>query len=303
MRNKGVDPLVAEHVINTGNALPIHQGPRRCSPETRKKIQENVEELLKSGIIKASRSPWSSPVVLVPKKGGKTRFCVDYRKLNDVTRKEIYSIPRCDDVLDGLGGKRWFSTLDLQNGYFQIPLSESSKEKTAFATWNGHYEFNYMSFGLATAPCTFQRAMDSVLAGLKYNVCQVYLDDVIISSKTFKEHIQYIAKVLKRFQTARLKLRSSKCHFCCSEVQYLGHLITRDGVRPNPDKIALIAKWEVPKSAANLLSIIGLAGYYRKFIPNFARYEAQLRKAVARATDPKNKNGKWNLTASEIECF
>ena len=205
-------------------------------------------------------------------------------------------------MLDGLGGKRWFSTLDVQNGYFQIPLSENSKEKTAFATWNGHYEFNYMSFGLATAPCTFQRAMD-VLAGLKYNVCQVYLDDVIISSKTFKEHIQDIAKVLKRFQTARLKLRSSKCHFCCSEVQYLGHLITRDGVRPNPDKIALIAKWEVPKSAANLLSIIGLAGYYRKFIPNFARYEAQLRKAVARATDPKNKNGKWNLTASEIECF
>ena len=169
-----------------------------------------------------------------------TAMCIDYRKLNEVTKKEVYAIPRIDDTLDGLSGAQYFTTLDLASGYFQIPMSEADKAKTAFITYDGQYQYNFMSFGLVNAPSTFQRCMDTVLAGLKWSCVQIYLDDTIIASPTFEQHLIDVSAVLVRFKEAGFKLKASKCHFCCNEVEYLGHLITRDGVKANPAKIALI---------------------------------------------------------------
>jgi hypothetical protein len=174
----------------------------------------------------------------------------------------------------------YFSTLDLASGYFQIPMDPESKEKTAFITYEGQFEYNFMSFGLVNAPATFQRCMDSVLAGLKWKSVQIYLDDAIIASTSFEEHLSDLKEVFVRLKDANLHLKASKCHFFCPEVQYLGHLITRDGVRANPKKVELIANWGIPSSAANLHSFLGLAGYYRRLIRNFAAREAPLRKLL-----------------------
>ena len=146
-----------------------------------------------------------------------------------------------------------------------------------------------MSFGLVNAPSTFQRCMDKVLAGLKWNCVQIYLDDSIIANASFEEHLQDILKVLTRFEEAGLKMKASKCHFCCSQVEYLGHLITKDGIRANPDKITAISKWEIPTTPANLHSFLGLAGYYRRLILKFAEKESPLRKALLRAGDDLKK--------------
>jgi hypothetical protein len=269
---------LAQHKIDVQGAMPINQGPRRVSPAQRKVIKETIDKLLEGGIISPSRSPWASPVLLVPKGETDYRMCIDYRKLNEVTKKEIYALPRIDDIIDTLGNKMYFSTLDLASGYFQIPMDPESKEKTAFITYEGQFEYNFMSFGLVNAPATFQRCMDSVLAGLKWKSVQIYLDDAIIASTSFEEHLSDLKEVFVRLKDANLHLKASKCHFFCPEVQYLGHLITRDGVRANPKKVELIANWGIPSSAANLHSFLGLAGYYRRLIRNFAAREAPLRK-------------------------
>lgn len=299
-----VAPSVAEHSIDTGDAKPINQGPRRVSPDQRRIIKETIDKLLDAEIISPSKSPWASPVLLVPKKGGETRMCIDYRKLNAVTKKEIYALPRIDDVLDQLGGKYWFTTLDLASGYFQIPMSEPDKEKTAFITYDGQYQYNYMSFGLINAPSTFQRCMDTVLAGLKWQSVQIYLDDAIVASPTFDKHLEEVAAVLDRFKSAGLKLKSKKCHFCCQEVEYLGHLITKEGVRANPEKVAMIAEWKTPSTPRNLQSFLGLAGYYRRLIKDFATFEYPLRQAIMRANeDLNNRKGTWKLQCDEMEAF
>ena len=294
--NPGKVPAsVALHDIDVGEAKPINQGPRRVSPAQRKVIKETIETLLASGIISPSRSPWASPVLLVPKGDG-FRMCIDYRRLNEVTRKEIYALPRIDDVLDTLTGKMYFTTLDLASGYFQIGMHPDSRAKTAFVTYDGQYEYNVMSFGLVNAPSTFQRCMDTVLAGLKWSSVQVYLDDVIIASTSFAQHLKDIDAVFTRFKEAGLKLKASKCHFCCSEVEYLGHLVTRDGVKPNPSKVDLIANWGVPTSASNLHSFLGLAGYYRRLINKFAAREAPLR-AILR------KDATFHMGPVELAAF
>jgi hypothetical protein len=235
-------------------------------------------------------------VLLVPKGQNDWRMVIDYRKLNAVTKKEIYAIPRIDDVLDGLGGAVYFTTLDLASGYFQIPMELRSKEKTAFVTYNGTYHYNFMSFGLVNAPSTFQRTMDSVLAGLKWACCQVYLDDIIIASPTFEQHLIDVTAVLSRLKEAGFKLKASKCHFCCPEVNYLGHLISKEGIRANPDKIEIISNWGIPEDGANLHSFLGLAGYYRKLIPYFAQREAPLRKLLL-------KDSEFKLGTTEIIAF
>jgi hypothetical protein len=274
-----VDPKVAEHDINVGTANPINQGPRRISPAQRRIVKETTDKLLAAGIISHSRSPWASPTLLVPKGDG-WRMCIDYRKLNAVTKKEVYAIPRIDDVLDSLSNKVYFSTLDLASGYFQIPMAESAKEKTAFVTWDGQFQYNVMSFGLVNAPSTFQRCMNTVLAGLLWKSVQVYIDDIIISSLTFEDHISDLVEVFDRLRLANLSIKGSKCQFACSEVEYLGHLVSREGVRANPKKVELISDWDVPTTEANLHSFLGLAGYYRRLIQNFAAREAPLRRLL-----------------------
>ena len=197
-------------------------------------------------MIKPSTSPWASPIVLVQKKDGSTWFCVDYRKVNNVTRKDAYPLPRVDDILDTLAGSQWFSTLDLISGYWQVEVKEEDREKTAFCTPDGLFEFEVMPFGLCNAPATFQRLMELVLAGLQWMTCLVYLDDVIVTGKTFEEHLDHLGGVLQRIREASMKLQPAKCALCLEEVKFLGHVISRKGVATDLAKTEKVAKWPTP---------------------------------------------------------
>ena len=191
---------IVHHAIDTGNHMLIKQQPYRTPIVRRDQIKQMLDQMQKQGIVQPSKSPWASPVVLVPKKDGSLRFCVDYRKLNRITRKDVYPLPRVDDIFDTLNGARYFTSLDIASGYWQVELDEQAREKSAFTTYHGLYEFIRMPFGLCNAPATFQRVMQAVLAGLEWQSCFVYLDDILIASKTFSEHIRHVSEVFTRLQ-------------------------------------------------------------------------------------------------------
>lgn len=193
--------------------------------------------MLESGVCSPSNSPWASPIVLVPKKDGSIRFCIDYRKLNSLTVRDVNPLPRIDDCLAALGGNKYFSTLDLVSGYWQINMAEEDKEKTAFITPSGLYEFNVLPFGLTNAPATFQRYMDTVLAGLKWQCLLVYLDDICVYSNTFEKHLTALELVFVRLDTYQLRLKASKCNLFQEQFLYLGHIVTQTGVQTDPKKI------------------------------------------------------------------
>lgn len=182
--------LAKHRIITQEDIRPLHQSPYRVSARERQAIREQVEEMLHNDVIQPSKSPWAAPVVLVKKKDGSLRFCVDYRRLNSVTKKDVYPLPRIDDTLDRLSDARYFSSIDLKTGYWQIQVDERDREKTAFITPDGLYEFKVMPFGLCSAPATFQRLMDTVLAGLKWQICLVYLDDVVVFASNFSDHMK-----------------------------------------------------------------------------------------------------------------
>ena len=223
-----------EHTIDTGNSAPIRCAPRRMSPQKIKQEEACVAEMWTGGIIEPSDSPWSAPVVLVTKKDGGTRFCVDYRRLNLATVKDAYPLPRIDDTLDMLAGKRWFSTLDLASGYWQVSLSPEARCKTAFATHSG--QFKVMPFGLCNAPATFERLMDQVLQGLRWSRCLVYLDDIISFGTTFEDALDNLTLIFERLRTYGLQLKSTKCHLFQTSVPFLGHVVGRRGLECDPKK-------------------------------------------------------------------
>ena len=200
--SKGAEDLgrtdIVKHQIDTGTATPIRQPPRRLPLVAREDAAQAVDDMLKQGVIEPSTSPWASPIVLVKKKDGSTRFCVDYRKLNSVTRKDSYPLPRIDDTLESLAGASWFSTLDLKSGYWQVELDAQDKEKTAFTTNRGLWQFRVMPFGLCNAPATFERLMEQVLSGLPLTVCLVYLDDILVPGRTFREELANLRQVFQR---------------------------------------------------------------------------------------------------------
>ena len=262
---------VVPHSVDTGESKPISQIPYRAGYKERQVIEEHVKKMLDDGIIKDSKSPWASPVVLVNKKDGSIRFCVDYRKLNAVTSKDVYPIPRIDDSLNALGGMKYFSTFDLAQGYWQTPMDEDAKPKTAFTTHCGLYEFNVMPFGLCNAPATFQRSMDLVLAGIKWKSCLVYIDDIIVFSETFEKHIKDLEELFERLSNFNLKLKASKCFFCKKSVEYLGHIVSKNGIEVNPKKVQAAKELKAPKNVTDVKSFLGLTGYYRKFIRNYAK--------------------------------
>lgn len=261
---------LAAHRIETDGTHIVRRRPYRVSSSERKVIQENVADMLQRNVIRPSSSPWSSPVVLVRKKDGSVRFCVDYRALNKITRKDVYPMPRIDDALDCLQGAEYFSSLDLRSGYWQIPMHESDKEKTAFATPDGLYEFNVMPFGLCNAPATFERMIDTVLHGLKWKTCLCYLDDIVIFSSSFAEHLRRLDEVLTCLANAGLTLNTKKCHFARKSIKVLGHVVSKDGIRPDPDKISAVANFPRPEQQKALRSFLGLASYFRRFVRNFA---------------------------------
>ena len=273
-----------KHKIFTGNASPVRQRVRRIPPSRRKEVQELLTGMLKQNVIKPSDSPWASPVVLVKKKDGSLRFCVDYRKLNEVTRKDAYPLPRVDDTLNTLAGSRWFTTLDLISGYWQVEVAEADREKTAFCTTEGLYEFTVMPFGLCNAPATFQRMMDLVLTGLQWSDCLVYLDDVIILGRTFDEHLKNLEAVFQRLRQAGLKIKPSKCTFFQHEVNYLGHVVSQHGVSADPKKVDKVAAWPTPKSTKEVQQFLGFAGYYRRFVKSFADIARPLHRLTEKRT-------------------
>ena len=241
--------------------------------------------MLKKGVIKPASGPWASPIVLVRKKDGSVRFCVDYRRLNAITRKDAYPIPRIDDTIDTLAGSRYFTTLDLASGYWQVPMAEEHKEKTAFAAHCGLYQFEVMPFGLCNAPSTFERLMENVLRGLQWQICLVYLDDVIVYSHTFEEHVERLQLIFERIKEAGLKLKPKKCHLFQQQVSYLGHVVSDEGVHTDPEKIQKVRDWPVPANVHEVRSFLGLASYYRRFVPAFAELASPLHKLTEKGRE------------------
>lgn len=277
------------HQIDTGDAKPIRQPPRSVPLAKRGEVERLIQEMQADKVIEPSSSPWSSPVVLVKKKDGSSRFCVDYRKLNEVTKKDSYPLPRIDDSLDTLSGSCWFSTLDLKSGYWQVGIDEKDREKTAFSVGTGLWQFTVMPFGLCNAPATFERLMERVLKGLHWNTCLVYLDDIIVMGRTFEEHLQNLEQVFQRIAAAGLKLNPKKCSFLQTEVKYLGHKVSREGVHTDEEKIDTVRTWPRPKNLHELRSFLGLCTYYRRFVPKFATVAQSLHELTR-----KNQKFRWN---------
>ena len=268
---------IVEHDIETGDHKPIKIPPRRIPIFKRNQVDEELEKMLAQGIVEPSDSPWSAPLCLVKKKDGTCRFCIDFRRLNAVTVKDAYPLPRIDDTLDSLSESMWFSTLDLASGYWQIKLSEKSKKKSAFVTpHRGLYHFNVMAFGLTNAPATFQRLMEKVLFGLTPQKCLCYLDDIIILGRTFDQALDNLQLVFQRLREANLKLKPKKCFLFQPKDTYLGHVVSEDGITCDPAKVEAVKHWPTPTNKSEIRSILGLIGYYRKFIPDFSERASPL---------------------------
>lgn len=265
-----------KHKILTTNDMPIYTKNYRYPHHFRRDVQEQIQEMLDNGIIRPSKSPYSSPIWVVPKKldasgKKKIRVVIDYRKLNEHTIDDRYPMPQIEDILDSLGKSVYFSTIDLKSGFHQIPMDPKHIEKTAFSTDKGHFEFTRMPFGLKNAPATFQRAMNDILGDFIGTKCYVYLDDIIIIGYNLENHLENLKLILKRLSEFNLKIQLDKCEFLKRQTEFLGHIITSEGVKPNPEKIDKITQWPLPKTQKEIKQFLGLVGYYRRFIKDFSK--------------------------------
>ena len=253
--------------------------------------------MLRDEVIRPSTSPWASPVVMVKKRDGTMKFCVDFCKMNNATIKDAHPLPRIDDTLESLHGAQYFTTLDLKSGYWQVPIREEDKEKTAFRTSSGQlYEFNQLPFGLCNAPATFSHLMDRTLAGLAWNICLYYLDDIIVFSVTWEEHLERLRAVFERLRRANLKLGARKCHLAAREVSFLGYKVTPEGLEPEPRLMEGISKLPPPINVAEVRSFLGLVGYYRRFVKRFSDKKAPLNLLL-------HKDQPWKWTPECQEAF
>src|SRR3989441_7145838 len=271
-----VRETLVKHRIDTGCHAPVRQALRRQPIAYLPEIDRQLMEMERLGVTEPSASPWASNIVVAAKKDGSLRLCVDYRGINNLTRKDSYPLPRIVDCLDTLGPANLFSTFDLRSGYHQIAMEEADKEKTAFLTRRGLFQYTAMSFGLTNAPATFQRLMDVVMAGLNFEVCLVYLDDIILFSSTVSEHLERLKLLLARLRWANLKLKPSKCHLLQRKVHFLGHVISAGSVATDPEKTEQIRTWPRPRNVHELRAFIGLASYYRRFCKDFGQIAAPL---------------------------
>ena len=261
-----------KHKIHLTDEEPVKQRFRRIPPTMFKELQQHLKQMLDIGVIRESHSPWASNIVPVRKKDGKIRFCIDFRQLNKRTVKDAYAIPRMEDTLDLLHGKMWYSCVDLKTGYWQVEMQEEDKACTAFTVGPlGLYECNRLPFGLTNAPATFQRMMENVLGDLNMTVALVYLDDIIIFSNSFQEHIQHIEAVFGRIRKFGLKLNPSKCSFFQTRIKYLGHIVSREGLEVDTSKTETLKTWPTPSSVKELRTFLGFTGYFRRFIKDYAK--------------------------------
>lgn len=290
-----------KHSIRTSDEMPIYTKSYRYPFVHRDEVRDQITKMLEQGIIRPSDSAWSSPIWIVPKKADasgrqKWRLVVDFRKLNEKTIDDKYPIPNISDVLDKLGKCQYFTTLDLASGFYQVQMNPEDIHKTAFNVEHGHFEFLRMPMGLKNSPSTFQRVMDNVLRGLQNVICLVYLDDIIVFSTSLQEHVTNLEKVFLRLRESNFKIQMDKSEFLKLETAYLGHIIGREGIKPNPDKIKAIQNYPLPKTAKQIKQFLGLLGYYRKFVPDFAKITKPLTQCL-------KKNKSITLDANYITCF
>ena len=281
---------LVKHKIDTGSSDPIRVPPRRTSYAQKKIIEQELEKMNEQDIIEPCSSPYAAPVLLVTKKDGSIRFCVDYRKLNSQTKKDAHPLPRIDTCLESLAGAKWFSTLDLASGYWQCEMDLSSKEKTCFVTHQGTYAFKVLPFGLCNSPATFERLMDIVLRGLQWEKCLCYVDDVILFGSSFEIALENLKTVFERYRQANLKIKPSKCALFQIEVSFLGHIVNESGIKCDPTKVQKVQEWPVPSNVTELKQILGLVGYYRRFIPECSAITAPLTRLLK-----KNTKFVWDL--------
>ena len=289
---------VAEHeIVLEEGVRPIKQRYYPVSPYKQKFIDEEVEEMLRLGVIERSNSPWSSPVCLAKKKDGSFRFCIDFRKVNEHTKRDAYPIPYISSILDRLRDTRFISSIDIKSAFWQVPLSESSKEVTAFTVpGRGLFQFRRMPFGLSNAPATWQRIVDTIFGPeLEPNV-MVYLDDIVITSVTFSEHLKLLEIIFDRLYVAGLVVSLEKCKFCQSELRYLGYLVDSKGLRPDPEKVEAIVNLRPPQNISEVRRFVGTASWYRRFVPNFSSILAPILNLT-------KKNVRWNWSSDCQSSF
>ena len=303
---------IVEHNIDLTDQRPFRERYRPIPPSLYDEVKDHLETMKQAGVIRESFSPYSSPIVLVRKKDGSLRFCVDFRKLNSKTIRDSYALPRIDETLQALNGAKWFSSLDLRSGYWQIGVAEKDKHKTAFVLPPplGLWECNRLPFGLCNAPGTFQRAMERCLGDLNHKICVVYLDDIIIFSQTIDEHKERLKQVLDRLTLHGFKLKPSKCKLLQARIKYLGHVISEEGIETDPAKIETVKNWSTPKCVREVRAFLGFAGYYRKFIPGFSQIAQPLnallggpRKRKGKGKNTPNKPPPWQWTPECTKAF
>jgi hypothetical protein len=292
----GVLQGTVNRIETQGN--PVFQHPYRAGAEARKAEKEEVARMLRLGVIEPSQAEWASPVVLIPKSDGSIRFCIDYTRINALTAREVYPLPRMDECLDSLGEAEYFSTLDANTGFWQIEVCEKERDKATFSCHSGMYRFKRMPFGLVNAPATFQKAMDNILADLRWESVIVYLDDVIIFSRSFEEHVRHLTLVLQKLSEAGATLKFSKCQFFRRSVDYLGHRILPHKLQVLAKYVESIAKAVEPTKKTQVRSFLGLCGIYHRFVPNYA--------AIAKPLTNLTKKGaaeNFVLTETEQKAF
>lgn len=293
---------IVKHQIHTGAAPPSRERYRPVPPSLYSELQALLKNMLDRGVVRESSSPWAAPIVLVRKKDGSWRFCVDYRKLNAVTHKDAYPLPRIEESLTGLKAAKFYSTLDLASGYWQVEVDPADREKTAFTTPFGLYEFERMPFGLCNAPATFQRLMQRCLGNMVNDSLLIYLDDVVVFSANFDSHVQHLEEVFQRLEEHGLKLQPKKCSLFQRKVTYLGHVISEEGVATDPAKTAAVKDWPVPQTAKQVKSFLGFAGYYRRYIPGFSKIARPLN-ALTHNTAHDKKSTPVTWTAECQQAF
>ncbi|CAF3363996.1 unnamed protein product [Rotaria socialis] len=281
------------HVINTGNHSPINAKPYFKTIEQRKNIQHEIDNMLKAGIIIPSHSPWSSPVVLLKKPNGEFRFIIDYRKLNSITTKDCYPQPTVEELINRLGGHSWFTKLDLKSGYYQIPIHPADKSKTAFITQDGLYQFQVLPMGLMNAPPSFQRVMNNIIGYNRWDYILVYLDDILVFSHSFDDHMKHLQQLFNVLNTHQFTLNLAKCSIAQQSIEFLSHTITKDSIVPSKQRIQAILDMPQPTSLSQANKFIGKIGWYRRFIPNFAQIAAPIHK-VTNKIKQKKKEFYWS---------
>ncbi|GJW81175.1 putative nucleotidyltransferase, ribonuclease H [Tanacetum coccineum] len=277
-------------------ATPIANSPYRLAPLEMQELSRQLQELQDKGFIRPSHSPWGAPVLFVKKKDGSFRMCIDYRELNKLTVKNRHPLPRIDDLFDQLQGSRYFSKIDLRSGYHQLRVHEDNIPKTTFRTRYEHFEFTVMPFGLTNTPAVFMDLMNRVCKPYLDKFVIVFIDDILIYSKTRKDHEVHLGLVLELLRKEKLYAKFSKCEFWLQEVHFLGHVVNQDAIHVDPSKIEAVKNWKTPTTPSEIRSFLGLAGYYRRFIENFSKIAKPI-------TSLTQKNQKYVWGTEQEEAF